>query len=257
MKDLISVITINYNNAEGLSKTISSVVEQTYSEIEFIVIDGASKDASADVLEASKDKISKLVSEPDTGIYDAMNKGIKLARGEFLLFLNSGDFLTNPKALSDFVAHEKFSGDIIYGDYKFENGEKIYPDTLPPNYFMKTSLPHQSTLFKSDVFDEMGYYDESYKMGADRAFFLKCFVSNKFTFSHVPYLLTKFDLQGISNNPEYLLRKQAEDTRMLKSFYGDKYEIYLAEIEAARKMKRAQKNSIKGIIKRIKNRIFK
>jgi len=257
MKILVSIITINYNNAEGLKATINSVLEQTYQEIEFIVIDGASADSSLEVLRNYNNRISKLVSEQDSGIYHAMNKGIKLAKGAFLLFLNSGDYLTNPNALSDFFAHEKFSGDIIYGDYKFKNGEKIYPDLLPPNYFMKTSLPHQSTFFKKEVFEDMGFYDESYEMGADRAFFLKCFVSNKFKFTHVPYLLTMFDLDGISNNPEYLVKKKEEDIRMLKTFYGDKYEEYRDEIVETKRLKRAARNSLGGIIRRIKNRIFK
>ncbi len=256
MKDpFLSVITINYNNLEGLNETVASVIDQSYADFEYLVLDGNSSDGSLDYLKNLDDSKVKWYSEPDTGIYNAMNKGIGKARGEYLLFLNSGDLLNGPNALSEFIRHSKFKGDIIYGDYKFAEGCKIFPDELYAAYFIKTSLPHQSTFFKTSVFSEMGGYDESYRMGADRAFYIKCYLSEKYHFQHIPYFLTIFDLYGLSNDPDEKSLKQKEDERMLKELYGVDYEKYKREIEEEIARNRIPKYSLKGILKRIKKRI--
>ena len=114
----ISIITINYNNASGLEKTIRSVVEQTYNEYEYIIIDGASSDKSKEVIQEYQRYIDFWCSEKDSGIYNAMNKGIQKASGEYLLFLNSGDVLNNSAVLADI--HGFLSGeDIVYGRNSF------------------------------------------------------------------------------------------------------------------------------------------
>ncbi len=254
---LLSIITINYNNREGLEKTVTSVLEQTFSDFEYLVIDGGSNDGSVAVLEQHQKRFSIWVSEEDNGIYHAMNKGITAAQGNYLLFLNSGDVFTAKTALGDFTSHASFKGDIIYGDYQFEKGEKVYPDTLYPAYFMKTSLPHQSTFFKKDVFERMGLYNEKYCIGADRAFYIKCYLSGTVQFQHVRYALTLFDLSGVSNNPEFLARKRAEDEQLLRDAYGDAYHFYKAELEAEIKQNSIPRNSWKGIVKRIKTRFKK
>jgi glycosyltransferase involved in cell wall biosynthesis len=254
-KPFLSIITINYNNLDGLKKTTSSVFEQTYEDIEFIIIDGGSDDGSLDLIKENGERIDHWVSEDDSGIYHAMNKGIKAATGEYLLFLNSGDVLTEVSALEDFTDHPSFDGDIIYGDYKFERGEKVYPDTLYPAYFMKTSLPHQSTFFKKSVFELMGLYDEKYKIGADRAFYIKCYLSGKFKFQHLKYFLTLFDLSGFSNDLEFMTGKKKEDEQLLRDMYGSKYEHYKQELEEELKRNVVPKYSYKGIMKRIKKRI--
>ena len=253
----LSIITINFNNLEGLAKTVESVLSQTFKDFEYIVIDGGSTDGSAAYLTENKDRIDYCVSEKDTGIYNAMNKGIKVSKGEFLLFLNSGDTLHTSTALSDFITHREFKGDIIYGDYKFNNGEKIYPDMLPTTYFMKTSLPHQSTFFKRSVFYIMGYYDEKYSMGADRAFYIKCFLSGKFHFKHIRYFLTRYDLTGLSNDPTFLKKKEKEDEQILTEFYGEDFEKYKRKKARELKRKAKNRNSLLGIVKRIYNRINK
>lgn len=247
----VSVITINYNNAKGLEKTIASVREQQLEPIEYIVIDGGSTDGSTAVIERAADGIDRWVSEPDRGIYDAMNKGIAKAQGDYLLFLNSGDVLTSPHALREFLSHPSFKGDIIYGDYLFEDGEKRYPDTLTPWYFMKTSLPHQSTLFRSNVFDRVGTYDESYTIAADREFYLKCYMRGDVTFTHVPYFLTLFDRSGLSNDPDHVKKKQEEDERLFRKHYGEQYDHYKAMVLAEQRANRAKRNTVAGLFKRI------
>lgn len=252
----ITVITINYNNLEGLKKTVVSVVEQTYTDLEYIVIDGGSTDGSAKYVENYHEDIAYWVSEPDKGIYNAMNKGIDKATGDYLLFLNSGDVLITPTVFDEFVNHSKFKGDIIYGDYVFKDGGKQYPDHLTPFFFMRTSLPHQSTLFHKSVFEKMGGYDETYKLCADRDFYLKCFLSGEFLFSRVPIALSLFDLSGLSNDLEYLEIKKQEDERLFKTNFGIYYEDYQQMIFLQKELNETKRETFNGILKRIKNKMI-
>lgn len=254
-RPILSIITINFNDAEGLRKTMDSVFGQTFKDYEFLIIDGGSNDNSLDYIKQEALRITYWVSENDDGVFNAQNKGIKIAKGDYLLFLNSGDILNGNDALKDFTSHKNFQGDIIYGDYKFDQGEKVYAGDLTMYYFMKTSLPHQSTLFKRTVFDQMGYYDEKYRIAADRAFYIKCFVSGQFKFQHIKYLLTVFDLSGLSNDPKFLSEKEAEDEAVFKEYLGVHYDDMIEQREVERVKYLKKRNSISGIIKRIKKRL--
>ncbi len=247
----LSIITINFNQAKGLEETIRSVVAQSFDNYQYLVIDGGSTDESVNVIERYKDKIHHWVSEKDNGIYNAMNKGIAAAKGEYILFLNSGDVLISEKALQDFVLHQDFKGDIIYGDYQFANGQKIYPDKVTPYYFVKSSLPHQSTFFKRSIFDIMGVFDESYRIAADRAFYLKCMVSNQFQWQHIHYPLTIFDLEGISNSSGHLKKKQVEDERLLQENLGVFYSDYQKMLALEKELNDTKRKTLKGILKRM------
>ena len=255
IKPFLSIVTINYNDAVGLERTMASVLEQEFTDFEYIVIDGGSNDGSLDVLKKEEKKLAYWVSEKDSGIYNAMNKGIAAAKGQFLLFLNGGDLLTSKTALRDFISHPSFRGDIIYGDYKFEKGEKVYPDTLYPAYFMKTSLPHQSTFFRKNVFEQLGNYDESYRMGGDRDFFIKAYLSGQYEFVHVSYFLSFFNLDGISNDEAHQKQKKEEDERMFKANYGALYDDYKKQLALEQELKRAKRRTLKGILKRIAHKI--
>jgi glycosyltransferase involved in cell wall biosynthesis len=257
VKPFLSIITINYNNSIGLEKTIQSLISQTFRDFEYLVIDGASNDNSLKVIQKNKIAIDYSISEPDTGIYNAMNKGIKASKGNYLLFLNSGDILNGDTALSDFVNHKDFGGDIIYGDYQYEDGEKIFPDKLSPLFFIRTSLPHQSTLFKKEVFDTMGLYEEQYTIVSDRAFFIKCFLSNRFVFKHILYSLSIYDQYGISNNPEHKEKQAIENDVMFLEHYGVFYEDYKKMLLLQSQLNQARRESVSGILKRIANKIKK
>ena len=121
----LSVITINYNNRDGLRKTIESVVNQTCKDFEYVIIDGGSTDGSVDVIKEYADRINYWVSEPDKGIYNAMNKGIDVAQGEYCLFLNSGDYLFDNYVLSEVALHLDGT-DVITGCLKLDTGEFWY-----------------------------------------------------------------------------------------------------------------------------------
>ncbi len=253
----VSIITINYNNLAGLQATLDSVKKQTFQDYELLVIDGGSTDGGKEFLQSKEELITYWVSEPDNGIFHAQNKGIQKANGEYLFFLNSGDVLYNEKSLQEFLSHPNFEGDIVYGDYKYEKGEKIFADHITPYYFMKTSLPHQSTFFHKRVFDMMGGYDESYKVSADRAFYLKCFLSGHFKFQHLRYPLVIFDLQGTSNSTEFYAQKKEEDERLHKEFYGVYFEDMKALKEAYIEIAALKKQTPKGLLQRLKHKLFK
>lgn len=253
----LTIVTINFNNAVGLQKTIDSVATQQWQNFEYLLIDGDSTDESLDIIKKNEANFTYWISEPDTGIYNAMNKSIKQAKGEYLLFLNSGDVFNGASALNDFINHPDFGGDIIYGDYQFEKGGKVYPDVLTPLFFVKSSLPHQSTLFRRSVFDKMGNYEEHYKIVSDRAFYIKCFLSNQFVFKHVNYPLSIFDLSGVSNDTVHKEKQALENESMFQEKYGIFYDDYKNMLFSQSQLKQAKRNTVTGVVKRIVNKIKK
>ena len=140
----ISIITINYNDKIGLSKTINSVLNQSWQKFEFIVIDGGSNDGGLEVIEQNKDKIDYWVSEPDKGVYNAMNKGIKVAKGEYLIFMNSGDTFYDDNVLEKIENQLTAEFDIYYGDYYrvYSNSTKkrTFPEKLSFSFFFCVSI---------------------------------------------------------------------------------------------------------------------
>lgn len=248
----LSIITVNFNNEVGLEKTIKSVLSQSFKNYEFIIIDGDSDDNSIKIIK-SYSKNNRIIwkSEPDTGIFNAMNKGIKKARGNYLLFLNSGDVFLTKESLNSFLHKESLIEDIIYGDYKFEVGEKIYPDNLTPLFFFKSSLPHQSTIFKKTVFEELGSYNENYKIASDREFYIKCFLNKNISFKHIKMPLILYDLTGISNSESYKIQKYREDEAILKEYFDIFYQDYVSYTFLEKEINRRNKKTIQGLIKRI------
>lgn len=172
----LSIITINYNNSDGLKQTIESVLEQTCQEFEYIVIDGGSVDSSIQHILAYQNRLKYWCSEKDSGVYNAMNKGIRQAMGEYLLFLNSGDFLCDDNVLEKVIP--TLSGiDIVYGDIllKSASGETralIYPDKLSVKYMFKDTIGHPASFIKRSLFVN-SLYSEHFKIVSDWEFFLK------------------------------------------------------------------------------------
>ena len=151
----LSIITINYNNLSGLKKTIESVKSQTFQDYEWIVIDGGSTDGSKELIEENKEYFSYWVSEPDKGIYDAMNKGTILAQGEYCQFLNSGDYLIAPDTLAK-IFNRPLQADVNYGDVWFIKDNKViekrtYPDKITLSFLFKSPLGHQATFVKTEA----------------------------------------------------------------------------------------------------------
>lgn len=222
----LSIITINRNNAKGLRKTIESVVTQTFTDFEYIVIDGDSTDESVKVIKQYEDKITYWVSEPDNGIYNAMNKGIVKAHGEYLQFLNSGDFLFDENVLMKvFVVNE--SADILYGERVsdlFDNGNQQiikYPATLRFSFFVNSTLSHQASFLKRECFNKFGLYDERYKYASDWFLFMDWIFRKNVTYKYLAFPIVFFDVSGISSDPKNIQEmKRERDYVLAKEFSG-------------------------------------
>jgi glycosyltransferase involved in cell wall biosynthesis len=168
----LSIITINYNNRTGLKKTIESVINQSFRDFEYLIIDGGSTDGSKDEIIKVAHKLAFYVSEPDKGIYNAMNKGISKAIGEYCLFLNSGDCLSSPDILRNAFS-VNFTEDIVYGETIYGNMVQTYPEKISLSYMISKSLPHQSTFIKRSLFTQIGLYNEKNRSISDWEFCLK------------------------------------------------------------------------------------
>lgn len=256
-----SIITINFNNSIGLKKTLQSVVQQTYRGFEYIIIDGGSTDGSIDVIKEHNNHISYKISENDNGVYHAMNKGIQRAKGEYLLFLNSGDTLRCRNVLS-LVAECCSSEDIVYGDLEVIDGHeqriKTYPDFLTFDYFLRDTLPHPATFIKRILFEKYGMYNENNKIVSDWQFFIT--VINKFncSYKHLQEPLSVFNLEGISSRAENILLIKKEKQDVLNDLFPTFLENY-KELASLRSENRNLNNSrvlqlankFKGLLNRV------
>lgn len=199
----LSIITINYNDAEGLDNTIKSVISQSFKDFQYIVIDGGSKDGSKDVLEKYKGRLDVAISEPDKGIYNAMNKGASYATGEYLMFLNSGDTLYDESVLEQLFSLS-FDEDIICSRvYNYSNVDafiKIPPEIVSLYTFSSGSLPHPSAIIKRSLFNAIGGYIEKYKIVSDWCFFIDALLIHNCSYKTTSILLIKFNRYGISSN---------------------------------------------------------
>ena len=217
----LSIITINKNNVVGLEKTIQSVVCQTSNDFEFIVIDGASDDGSVDIIEKYVDKINYWISEPDTGIYNAMNKGIRKAQGEYCLFLNSGDWLISPETLDNvFREINGKTSDIFYSDrVNCDNTITLYPHDLTIDFLVRSTISHQNSLIKRSLFFHHGLYNEQLKIASDWEFFLGEFWKYKSSFCYIVTNISFFDIHGIGS--KYSPEKSAEGIIVCKNIFQE------------------------------------
>lgn len=218
----LSVITINFNNASGLDKTIQSVINQSFSEFEYIIIDGASSDSSVEIIKKHEHKIKFWCSEKDEGVYDAMNKGILKATGEYCLFLNSGDYLVDNTVFSK-VFSLSSNADVIYGNMKIDylNGiivNGIMPTKIDVYQMYVDTIWHPVSFIKRVLFDKFGLYDKSYNIVADYEFFFKLVISNKVNFVHVPFFISVFVFDGLSSDPANKLKLEDERKRVWDSY---------------------------------------
>lgn len=230
----LSIISINRNNASGLERTIQSVIDQDFNDFEYIVIDGDSTDNSVEVIKKFSNKITYWVSEPDSGIYNGMNKGIKQAHGEYCLFLNSGDHLKNKIVLSNVFAKRTYTEDIIYGSLEFVGDKKSsikeYPDKMPASYLFLDTLPHPSTFIKTDVLLTLGMYNETMRITADHDFFLRAIIGSNASYRRINLVVSVFYCDGLSSSRDNLddLRKEllVSFQNNFPSFYDDYLNLF-------------------------------
>lgn len=203
----ISIITINFNDAIGLEKTMLSVLNQTYSDFEYIVIDGNSTDRSKAVILKYQDQLTYWVSEPDKGIYNAMNKGINSATGDYLLFMNSGDVLVDDATVLK-ICSEKLKEDIVAFDCFLEKDNKItgrrtHIENPTIFYVFLKGFKHQSTFIKRSLFHKVGLYNESYIIAGDYEFWIRSFLEPSITSKSYTTPISVFQLNGISQRGDW------------------------------------------------------
>ena len=227
----LSIITVNLNNREGLQRTIDSVICQTFRDFEWIVIDGGSTDGSRELLEQYAEHFAYWVSEPDKGVYNAMNKGIKVAKGEYLQFLNSGDWLCDPGILEK-VFRKEYTEDIVFSKrfvMLFEDGTSREVIRSKGNFFTPFNLileniNHQSAFIRRTLFDRFGYYDETYRIIADRKFFFETILLHKVKTAMLDFVLVYYDGGGLSSTVD----STSEKDRLLQERMpdGSLYDFY-------------------------------
>lgn len=235
----LSIITINYNNALGLKKTLDSVAVQTYTDFEHIIVDGVSTDDSVDIIRAysqspiaNRLKITWL-SESDTGVYNAMNKGIKLAKGKYLLFLNSGDYLIADDVLDKVFSHD-CDADILCARCDVsDNGKVVWTSNPPAKVTFGTlymvGLAHQSTFIRRALFEQLGYYDESFRYNADIEFWYRAIIDNGATTQRIDVITTDYNLDGISSKENQTARYLEEMRRILQPYkaFTEDYDFFI------------------------------
>lgn len=257
----LSIITINYNNAEGLKLTIKSVINQNSNDFEYIVIDGESTDNSKAIITHFDANIHGWISEPDRGVYEAMNKGIKKAKGEYLLFLNSGDYLYAKNSISSFLEKE-FQEDIVIGDLllkenvtnlKYET--KIVPENITAKYLIFDYIPHPSTFIKRSLFKTIGLYNEHNKIVSDWEFFVKSFLLFNASYTHFKEIVSVFITDGLSANPknqELIKKEKSEILATNYPYLWPDYQSYKKLIDTQKAFKNSYEYKAIEFLKKIK-----
>lgn len=227
----ISIITVVYNNCSKIEQTIKSVLGQRYGQYEYIIIDGGSNDGTVDIIKKYSNQLAYWISEPDKGIYDAMNKGIAVASGDFINFMNAGDEFVNSEVLSDFIPQIRPDAIVAYGDYKINlDGNSAYIRPTPITS-LKKKIPfcHQACFVKTD-YHKNHIFDTSFKILADYNLFYNAYYKDHALFQYINvgvavydvgaenasnkyfkfYIRERYRIWGIENNPLLQLPSECE-----------------------------------------------
>lgn len=235
----ITVVTVCYNTVRSIEKTILSVINQIYPNIEYIIIDGGSTDGTVDIIKKYSDKIAYWVSEPDGGIYDAMNKGIKAATGEWINFMNAGDWFLSIHVLDDLS--KKLSDNIkilrgniirIYDNFKVKS-EGITSQEPSFMEMISSTFHHQACLISHDLFSKFGLYSTHYKLCSDWKFFFDCIILHHVKTKYIDYSVAAFRMDGTSSM--HTIDYNEECAAYLGNLYGEDIVSYLEELKFYRR----------------------
>lgn len=248
----ISIVTINYNNKIGLKKTIESVVKQTYKNFEYIIIDGGSTNEDIQIIKKYENRINYWISESDKGVYHAMNKGIKVATGDYIIFMNSGDVFFDKEVLQKNAPLFDTNAYFIYGNNFKEKGSskrlKTYPSELTFSFFYSSSLNHQATFIKKAAFDLLFYYDENKKIAADWELFIVGICKENLPYQYINQTISIFDFTGVSTNQKFqsITDQERKDTfeKYFPVFYKDYENLSLLNSKRFQQVLHIQKSPI-------------
>jgi len=233
----ISIITVCYNSAATIEKTIASVAAQTYKNIEYIVVDGNSKDTTVAILKKHEDVITQWISEPDKGLYDAMNKGIAMATGDLIGILNSDDTFYNNTVLEEvakFHANNKIAASVGNIVQHKENGKIVRrysaQNWLPEKLKIGFMPPHPSIFFKKELFQQFGNYNLGFKIGADYELITRFFLKNNISWAYSGITTTAMLVGGLSSSgtSSYkLITKEIQKALQMNGISFNPYKIKL------------------------------
>lgn len=219
----ISIVTVCLNCSSTIESTYRSILSQNYLNYEWVVIDGNSTDGTLEILEKYKDDIAYLCSEPDSGIYEAMNKGITQSKGEYIVFMNAGDTFYDKNTLS--TVSKNLGSDFLYGNTLKINNESnkvaSYPNTLTKKYLLNYTLSHQSSYFKKDIFSKYGMYDTFYEIAGDYDMYARMINNKEISYKYINETLSAFKLDGISNQKKYRDRLKFEQHHLRKKYFNN------------------------------------
>lgn len=224
----LSIITINLNNKHRLRATLESIYSQTCKSFEHIIVDGGSNDGSVDIIQhffAEPNNTEKFenstilqswISEPDNGIYSAMNKGIRIAKGDYLLFINSGDWLASVEVIERIMPYLNNENEIVSGELELVKCDKLITKLFPPqtvnlNYCISSGLTHPNTFIKRELFGRYGYYNEKNKIVSDWEFFLIACGLHSCKYKSIPVLVSCFEMDGMSSQNDDLLKIETQE----------------------------------------------
>jgi glycosyltransferase involved in cell wall biosynthesis len=218
----VSIITITYNSSKTLDETIKSVLEQSYEDIEYIIVDGQSVDSTVEIIQSYGDRISQYISEKDNGIYDAMNKGVRIAKGDIIGFINSNDKLNSNDCVSELVkVFQTYNCDVVYGDKiytKPNNTAKVVrywkAGEYNKNNFKRGWMPpHQSTYIRRNFYERYGKFRTDFKIAADYELMFRFMYKYNAKSKYLPKTIARMRAGGISN-------------KSLKNILISNYEVY-------------------------------
>lgn len=219
---LVTVITVVYNAFDTIESTILSVLSQTYTNVEYIIVDGGSKDGTTDIINRYQDKISYYISEPDHGIYDAMNKGIKASRGKWINFMNAGDTFYDSKVIEAVMKHGPFLDNVkvLYGDVAMRfvgQSDIIKHLNQVDKKIVAYSLNHQSTFIEGDWM-RANLYDTSYRIAADANFFHITY-EHGYIFDYIPVVISSYEAsEGVSASNQMLMFREFTRIRGVRKY---------------------------------------
>jgi glycosyltransferase involved in cell wall biosynthesis len=225
----ISVITVCKNSENTISKCINSVLEQDYSNIEYIVIDGVSTDNSLKISREFENGIDKIISEPDEGIYDAMNKGIKNSSGDYIIFLNADDYFISNSTVANIIkfieAEPGENIDVFYGKVFIldndSNKGHIWKASRVSKYSLyRGSIPHPATVYSKKAFDKCGSFDISYKIAGDYEWVVRAYLKHQLIFKPFDMVISLFLKGGVSTDKVYKSLSMREKEKVRNIYFS-------------------------------------
>lgn len=209
----LSIIIPTYNSSKTLRQTLNSILSQTFNDYEVLIMDGMSKDNTVSICQSYKDSRIKVFSESDKGIYDAMNKGITMAMGDWLFFLGSDDYLLSANVLMDVFKFESSEISVLYGDVEASHLTPYHRGEWNRDFLIYNRC-HQCIFYRKEIFDKYGYYKIKYKVCADHDINLQWFLSSTIRSMHIPVIVAHFSSGGISDE-----KNGPTDPLFCKDFY--------------------------------------